>query len=574
MNVVVALSLLLILAEPPTQALGINVSAHSSSSSQIIFVDAMKRAQPWMAIAQHGSFASGVEVPLDRQGYPLEIPYDSPDGASPQLVHTYIFDNLGGRYPSGTYILTFKGSGILEIGGDATTRVLRKAGRYNIDVKAGIHGIKIIIRRSEKNNPIKNIRLWLPGFENAKSMFHPEFIRGLKGFSVLRFTHMMGSADVSFSCDNQLNPLNKDCKIYWKSRSRKELFTQNSPRGLAIEYLIGLSNRVGADIWPGIAHAVNDKYIRKLAGLLKQKLNRKSKIYVELSHEVWNPDGRYPQNQYFVNMGQGDRTDSQSSESTQYLSQVAYLRRCFEVFAIFKDVFGEKAKTRIVNVLPVWFANTQYSERLVALAHDRGVNPDNLSIDAIAVGAYFAVGIADAVATQGMSSSVSTEQVLRLADNSLSRFAKMVNSYSKLSKKYNIPLISYEGGQNLEVTMGNDRSLMPKLHDANRHMQMGDLYKKALDIWFSSGAGLFVSSDYTKAYSENDALGHLEWTGQRFDSAPKFQALRDRMKIFGKTVDETTPSGYGFTRVGVFPPAGILLHKDYFPKSSSSTAKQ
>ena len=85
----------------------------------IPFVNVFRAARPWIA-REFGVFdvyASGIEVPLDAQGYPFEIPYDN--GVDPpQIVHTLMLWATNWDYPRGTYTLIFDGDGEIQVTGD------------------------------------------------------------------------------------------------------------------------------------------------------------------------------------------------------------------------------------------------------------------------------------------------------------------------------------------------------------------------------------------------------------------------------------------------------------------------
>ncbi|MEK6677053.1 MAG: PKD domain-containing protein [Planctomycetota bacterium] len=89
-----------------TERMGINVAKVYGWGSQIPFVDAFKQSRPWISANADGTSSNtGVVVPVDALGYPLEIPYSN--GIDPpQIVRTTMLDVDSGTYPAGTYTLT------------------------------------------------------------------------------------------------------------------------------------------------------------------------------------------------------------------------------------------------------------------------------------------------------------------------------------------------------------------------------------------------------------------------------------------------------------------------------------
>ena len=399
MSTTLLLTLTLLSAPADQKAVGMNLDFHKSYGSQLIFVDAIKHARTWISFpADTEEFQSGITIPFDAEGYPLYLPY-KPAGQPAQSVRTIIFDGIKGRYPSGMYTFTFEGTGVIELRRDFEHTTIRKAGRYPIQVTPSDSGLEVILHQSSKSDPIRNIHLWLPGFENAKSALHPRFVEGLKGFSVVRPTQTMSVNGGDYPCDNNVEPTDHRCTITWgANRPKPADFTQASRRGVAIEYMVDVANAANSDFWPGIPHAVDDKYVRKMAQLIKKRLKSNLKVYIELSNEVWNWNGHYPQHDYFharaKHLKMRDKVGEFKNDKHD-AGRKAFVKRQIEIFEIFKEVFGSQAKQRLVNVLPVFFGNDWYSERLLQLAHRKDVNPNGTKIDAIAVGAYFSGMIAN-----------------------------------------------------------------------------------------------------------------------------------------------------------------------------------
>ena len=83
------------------------------------FVNVFRAAGPWLSreAGRFDVYATGVEIPLDEQGYPFEIPYDN--GVDPpQVAHTVMLWETTWDYPSGTYTLIFDGDGEIQVTGN------------------------------------------------------------------------------------------------------------------------------------------------------------------------------------------------------------------------------------------------------------------------------------------------------------------------------------------------------------------------------------------------------------------------------------------------------------------------
>ena len=96
-----------------TRPVGTNLSGIEDYSSEYVFVDVFKQSRKWISY-ETGSgkpWSSGVNIPLNSNGYPIEIPYD--DGVNPpQAIRTLMyFGDLKGNYPEGNYRLISSGDG-------------------------------------------------------------------------------------------------------------------------------------------------------------------------------------------------------------------------------------------------------------------------------------------------------------------------------------------------------------------------------------------------------------------------------------------------------------------------------
>lgn len=570
----IAIGLLALGAEPPEQGLGVNLGFHVSSSSHLMFVDAMKRARPWVPFVPGSNFDSGVTVPVGRTGMPLEVPFVPADGGPPQLVRTVVFNDMDGRYPSGRYVLEFSGRGTVVVQGDVPRRVFRRPGRHPIEVTPKSEGLVIELRKSDKGNPLRGLMLWLPGFVGARQSLHPDMIRRLEGFSVLRVTQTMGVHHGDYPCDKDVPSQDPACVQGWTVRTKPQDFTQYTPRGVGVEYLAVLANKAGADFWPGIPHAADDDWVRRLARLLARRLEPDRKVFIELSNEIWNFGGNYPQHDYFRAIGRRDRLYAKDFDQDDTdAGRRAYVRRATQVWGIFIDEFGAEARSRLVKVMPGFFSNPWHSERMLIHLRDRALNPRGLRADGLAVGAYFAGTVADGLVADGRAKSATVEEVLERSEATIGTasdqpgvetFAGLTKAHAAIARSYGVSLMAYGGGQHLRVGNGRPSPINRTLHAANRHPAMGELYRKMFDLWFDGGGRLFVVDNFTQAYDDRGAFGHLEYFDQPYDEAPKFQALRDRMAAFGVELSSSGDAAalgvpWTYARTGVFPAAGVLI---------------
>lgn len=116
-----------------------------------------------------------------------------------QSADTVIFDNaFDGQphYPAGNYTLLYDGEGIIEphpmVRNDV--RVIEQTlGKKVLNVVPTTTGIWLRLSETKLSNPVRNIRLLMPGFESTYQTqpFHPLFLERLKPFTTVRFMDWM-----------------------------------------------------------------------------------------------------------------------------------------------------------------------------------------------------------------------------------------------------------------------------------------------------------------------------------------------------------------------------------------------
>ena len=303
----------------PSLALGTNLSGVCDWLTDWVFVDQFKMARTWVTQnVANWDWDSGkeAEIPLDANGWPTQVPFTASDG-SQQIVHTVMPAPVAGDYTvlvDGTGEIVFKGA-------TAADTYISPAGgtnnRYIITVPSGKEGptsLFMDIRQSLAADPIRNIRVIMPGFESTYQTqpFHPLYLQRLEPFTCLRFMDW-GSTNGS--------PL-----VSWDQRTTPASYTQTRAEGVALEYMVQLANTLHKDLWICIPHQVDDDYVTQAADLLRDTVDPSLKIYLEYSNETWN--WAYPfsiQTGYAQDQGQALGLDSDRWQAGQ---KYVALRRC------------------------------------------------------------------------------------------------------------------------------------------------------------------------------------------------------------------------------------------------------
>ncbi len=307
------------------------------------------------------------DIPMDEQGYPLEIPYNG------SYVHALFSNN----YPEGTYLVLYDGEGVVHVSDP------RSGGTYEIENTPGkiifylsgkgledqVNGIgevkfnQLIIKSSTKGNHVRNIRI-IPAsmeFTYEDNLFYKPFLEAVRPFQTIRLMqtqHTNGQYYVNPDDPADVSALPTDThtefagKIYWEDRRKPDDFTQESTPGKAVcyEYLLQLSNEVRANAWLSIPHRADKHYNYELAKLVKETLDPDLKIYIQYSNEVWNHADEFPQSQWINNNAPGASADIQAALAAlpDYPEKMAYMQKY--IFDIWLTVFTGEERKRLVLV--------------------------------------------------------------------------------------------------------------------------------------------------------------------------------------------------------------------------------
>ena len=479
---------------PP--ALGMNLSSVTDWNREWVFVDVFRHSRSWIPQKAGQSQPWSTQEPLavTDEGWPILNPG--------QAAATLMCRDMEGHYPNGTYTLTYEGQGDIFVGLDAKRAVQAGPNHYRFDVVPGNGGIYLRIDRSDRQDPVRNINVWMPDFEQAASAFHPLFIERLRPFKVIRFMDWQRT--------------NNSRLVRWTDRTRPDDVRQSGPEGVAVEYMIDLCNESGADPWFCMPHLADDDFVRNFASLVKQRLAPQRTIYVEWSNEAWNSlfsQGRWVH----------EKAKSKGVADPQITADEA--RRDWRLW---HEVFGDQAD-RVVRVAAGHLNNPWVIK--VMLEHLDG------EFDAVACAPYFGPG-------GNLDAQTTTEQLLRGASRRidewvLPRIAKHRSMADRWRQKLGRPLLllGYEAGQAIlpiEGFMGGRRKFVSwkqAAWECQTHPMMYDLYKKLLNGCAAAGVDVVVAFNYVGKQDKWGSWGHLRYQDESLQSAPKFRALLDAVSI-------------------------------------------
>jgi hypothetical protein len=354
----------------------------------------------------------------------------------------------------------------------------------------------------------------MPGFANnyATQIFHPLFLQQLSGCRSIRFMNW--------------GTINGSTQTEWNTRTTPTFYTQEASGGqgnVAIEHMIDLANRVGADPWICVPHMATNDYIRQMARLIRQRLNPNRKVMIEYSNEVWN--GQFVQNHWCGQQGMAQGLAN--NEYSGYLE--FYPKRSGEIFQIFEQEFGNA--NRLVRVLASQAGNPWLSQQLVSrfVARYGSGKADALAIAAYHGGPNWFCDLAHAPQVAAMT----LDQVFTVINESLDASMNIIMAHKPIADQYDLRFIGYEGGQHIVGRGGaeNNEAVTALCIAANRDPRMGTMLTNLFNKWQQGGGDVLCVYLNVGPYSKYGSWGFLERQDQDISTAHKFRALRQAMGL-------------------------------------------
>ena len=510
--------------------IGMNIAGISDYGSENPFVDLMKSCRKWLT--SNSSYVGGGKnnwdtgiidsIPPDGQGYPLELPYFVAGQETTQVVHT-VWANTS-SLQAGDYICLYDGDGDIVFNFDASNKS-QSGNRIVVSVQPKNNIMQLIIKRSNRNNHVRNIRFLMPGTESTylSQPYNPKWLQQLQPFKTIRFMDWGAT--------------NNSPNAHWSDRARRDNYTWSTENGAPYEEMIRLCNTLQADAWVNVPHLADSNYIRQMATLMRDSIDANLKIYVEYSNEIWN--WMFNQTNYLNNTG---------NQNVAWPERIVpFIQRVMDIWT---DVFQGQMH-RLVRVVGGQHYWPDVSRR-IALNMRAG------SFDAFSPAAYIGFGDhGDSVITS-LGASVRPQLVLQLAR--LEMDAHALPLLQELRKTIcdvrSVRLVYYEGGQGLTPNpFGSLQPYNKALEDAQSLPEMYTLYNDWLArLRALSDNSLFMN--FTFASPKNGRYGSwgaLEYIGQNIDNAPKYRALIDNLCSASSAVTDKKN----------LAPTSILLEQNY-----------
>jgi hypothetical protein len=533
---------------------GVNLAGLSDWSTETPFLDLAATARPWIsqwveAWRPSGDYTWNVGTPqnLTVSGYPAEL-------LPGQALGTLIARDVGGKLPSGRYVVTWEGSGWLEFGFDATL-VSERRGRALVDVALSSkrdNGIYLRIVATDPANPLRRLRVMPPGAEDLVAdglEFHPAYLHALANFSAVRF---MDWASTNVDDDGAWHVPSD-----WARRPTRDFFSFQG-RSAPLESMVHLANLLGADPWFNVHHASPPSWVLAAGALVKAQLRPDLRPALEFSNEVWNA---------LFAQGAAAAAGAASGQG----APAAHAGRAAAAAAAWEA--GGWARGSTAHVLSTFTANPWYTGQLLAArapcaafspsppispacaanGSAAATFPAWHAFSALGVSAYLDCGLGDTPEHAAAAAALSVAGVLAACAAAAPGVTAAWAAHGALLASAAaagapggappaLPLAVYEGGPGLVEAAAIERGaetpgLTALLAAANRDPGMEALYGALLDGAASAlglgggrarGAGAplpFFHYSSGGAFSKYGSWGLLEYTGQPLAAAPKARAV-------------------------------------------------
>ncbi len=462
-------------------------------ATELPFVDVARLGRDWVSQREGTAWGQGPSLALDQDGWVQRL---EPGCSADMLLMT----DIGPHVPVGVYTVHHKGKGKLEFMGSGVKPLPTAPGPIRVHVQeTDIFTVRLL--ETDPHDYVRDLRVVRPGFENSflTNPWDPAFLARWRGVAVLRLTSFQQIGDSKLRT--------------WSDRPRPESATL-ATKGVPIELLVDLANRLQADPWFSIPHQADDDFVRQFAVMVRQRLDPARSAWLEYSNETWN--GIFEQHHYAAEQGRRLALAPQASEAAWAYTAV----RSLEIFRIWEEVFG--GSSRLVRVLPSQAANAFVSESILKFRHaaDRA--------DVLAVAPYFMLmpNSSEEPLAREIAGWTMDKLFDYLEQTKLPEAIGWMRASKAVADRYGVRLVAYEGGQHLvEIPQGGYNEALTQLFlGANAHPRMGRLYRQYLAAWVDAGGDLFCHFDSVSRWGRWGSWGLLQHHDDRPEASPKFMA--------------------------------------------------
>ena len=506
------------LTQAASPFMGINTNEAMHIDASVPFVDLFRVSQPFDESPAHLSKGA---VEYDSHGWVKNL---NGGQAGTYFVRWMPVEAL----PKGNYTVLYDGKGVITYA-ESAKRETHSEGKDIISLHPNANNeisASIIVRQSDPSDPIRNIRILLPGgicqnnpykrvdsasecsgnyrafAEHSKEIvFNPAYLNFMKNFKTIRFMNMSGITRNPISAWSQRPNLQE---ATWAGKEGK--------RGVPLEIMVKLANQLNANAWFNLPHKADNNFARQHALYVSANLKPNLKAYIEYSNEAWNEV--FSQAKYVKHQGAALHLDADKKVA----GYKYYAQRSREIFQIWEQAFG--GTQRLQRVLSGWSGNPAITPLLLKAADVYKFT------DVFAIAPYFYASQKDLMKAQ------SSDAIFNLINDDKQRYSMaktiaQIKKHAELIKPYGVKLIAYEGGQHLVhyKTKSIHNHPNPVLIAANRDKRMETAYTELLKGFKQAGGTLFMAFSAPRANAHWGFWGVKEYIGQPASEAPKYRAI-------------------------------------------------
>jgi len=501
--------------------MGTNLAGLADYGTELPFVDLMRNSREWYTKSVgdplspfNSGFADSLELRPD--GYPTHVPQTVIGSTFPQQVAT-IWGKTDG-WPLGEYTILWDGTGELSFFGTYENLQTGSERRATFDLTRRIDGVvEIKIVRSEAGDPIRNIRLLMPGAETTYETepFNPVWLEKVNVFETVRFMDW-GSTN---GWGTRNGETGDGTLADWADRSRPDFYTWTHSKGIPYEMMVKFMNDNDKDGWVCVPHTASEDYVRGMARFFRDNLEPERHLYVEYSNEIWN--WIFPQAQWANRYGCEIPGVSWPEGTTTFIQNM--LDVWTEEFAAVPE-----RTSRVVGVQAGW----------LDVAQRVAFTVDTATYDFVSPTYYFGFSEAAEAELDGLGAGATVADVARLARESMpASFRYLTDIKTEVADRIDKPLAFYEGGQHLTPDpFGVVPTYAEALIGVQRDTSMYNLYNKWFDLVRSLQDGeeplaLMNFSFVAPRSPQFGSWGLLETMDQdtALIPAPKFRAVLENM---------------------------------------------
>ena len=392
--------------------------------------------------------------------------------------------DLGFVLPSGTYKLSYKGTGKLTVSGIAALKgtVQTVAGQQRAELQItgspGDFGRFLTLKiENGAGQSVTDVHLRYPGFDyDSQETFLPELMALLRPFRALRFMDWEAT--------------NGSTLVNWSDRPNASHFG-HSAFGEPYEHLVELVNETGKDAWVTIPEHANDEFVTQFAQFWAQHLDLTKieaaraaagfatpfQLILESSNETWNGGftayatflaaAKADPARYSGNYG-GTYGPSWMSGNTDLMKVGQYeADRLVKHSQIFRKELGAHASI-VSPVLSGWALGAVYSDVGLRFIADEYGEPKSY-IKYVAMAPYFGTDDMHSGSLESLFAGVNAD--IAAKDATYADFAKLV-------AEWGIEMAAYEGGQGLDGMTNQGTK-----HLAQHDRRMYDAYLSYFALW-------------------------------------------------------------------------------------------